>query len=195
MWVQIECPRSEVYETISTLIDVFPSASKDERRQVANALRRSARYAMAEYSRYKAAEVRRTGSSVALLQGLIPVAIAAGQTLNTPTGRFLLAMLLHSALSSGLDGRYLFAQAAEYAASTTVAEQLRAFPDLPAEERSIGRWGVRERKDRDGITYEHAADDYLRPRWWDKLLGRHRPTKEDLLNQLRSMEGGGQNDT
>jgi hypothetical protein len=142
---------------------------------------------MFDYTRDKAVEALRSGSKTAILEGLIPVVMAGGGP-DRPTGGTLLSILLHSAEKAGLDAAALFAYGAQFAADEEAVARIRGFPSLPPEMRCIARFGMRERRTPDGLTYEHAVEAMARPRWWDKLLGRRRVSKEKVLEDLRRVE-------
>ena len=188
MWVELDPQgRSPVYEEISALSEVFLRADLKERTSITHALGRSAKHLMFEYTRDKAVEARRTGSKAAVIEGLIPVVMAGGRPDN-PTGGFLLSILLRSAEASGLNARDLFEYAAQYATDDEAAAQIRGFPLLPPGMRGIARFGLRERRTPQGVTYEHAAESMMRSSWWGRLIGRRRVSREELFNPLRELE-------
>jgi hypothetical protein len=179
--------RSDAYHTVTELGDVYSHATPDARKLITSALGRPAQFLMYEYSKDKAVEGIRNRSRAAIVQGLMAVVVAGGRSDN-PTGGSLLSMLLRSAEKSGLDAQEAFAYAAEFAADGESGTQIRAFPLLPSEMRSIERYGFHERKTPDGVVYEHMTEAMMRPRWWDKLTGRRRVTKEKALRMNREHE-------
>ncbi len=85
MWLRLDDPQtnSVLFETISALVELFQRVPADERRAIASGLGRSAKYAMAEYSREKAVEGRQVCSSSVILQGLISVVMASAAQFAT----------------------------------------------------------------------------------------------------------------
>jgi hypothetical protein len=139
-------------------------------------LTEASKYLMAEYSREKAVEGLRSASRDAILQGLVPVVMASGSS-DTKTGGMLLALLLHSAERTGVNAFELFAFAADLATNEDSSSQIRNFPHLPVSSRGIARYGFRERRTPDGLTYEDGFEAMNRPRWFDKLIGRKRVSR------------------
>ena len=88
----------------------------------------------------------------------------------------------------GLDAVEVFEYAAQFATDEESGRQIREFPRLSPETRSIERWGFHERKTSDGVTYEHMVEAMGRPRWWDRLTGRQRVTREDALRTMKHFE-------
>lgn len=188
MWVDLDPPtRSDAFGAVSELGDTFQRATPESRRLISGALGRSAKYVMSQFSRDKAVEGVRNRSRTAIVEGLIPVAMAGGRSDNF-TGGSLLSMLFHSAEKSGLDAEEAFAYAAQFATDEESATQIREFPRLPPKMRSIERFGFHERKTPDGVTYEQMVEAMGRPRWWDRLIGRRRVTREDTLRTMREFE-------
>jgi hypothetical protein len=163
--------RDKAFRTLSRLIDVYVRGSEDERRAISAALDEAAKYVMFHYTWAKAIEARRTGSRDALLQGLIPVVMAGGRS-TTATGATLLCVLLRSAEATGLGADELFASAADLSTEGQSREQIRQFPSLPVEMRSLSRVGVHEVQTPEGASYLNPTDWKRRPRWWEKLIGR-----------------------
>lgn len=190
-WARLDAQmRPSVYETISELVRAFQQASVSDRTAIASTLSQSSRYLMAGYTRQKAAEGLRSASKDAILQGLIPVVMAGGRS-DTRTGGSLLALLLHSAERTGVDAVALFAFAAKLATDEDAAEQIRDFPSLPRSTRGIERFGYHERSTPEGATYEHSAEAMLRPRWYDRFLGRRRRSPDEVeMELLKNTEGG-----
>jgi hypothetical protein len=179
--------RSEAYETISALADVFQRVGPENRRFISAGLRISAKRGMAEYTRDKAVEGMRSGSKVLIIQGLIPVVMAGGRC-DSPTAGSLLSLILHSAEKCGLDAREIFGYAAQFADDPKAAVQMRDYPLLPRNLSDIKRYGYHERKTPDGLTFEHPVEAMSRPRWWDKLLLRKRVSREKIEQGLREWE-------
>ncbi len=181
--------RTEFCDLISGLSREFQRGDVEQRRSIAAALNRPAKYLLAEYTEEKAVEARRTGSGSALMDGLIPVVMAGGRSDNL-TGGPLLSILHRSAEKSGLNARELFSSAAQFAVDEDSGAQIRGFPLLPPEMRDIERFGMHERKTPEGVVYEMLSEWMSRPRWWDKLVGRRRRrvTREEILKELRETE-------
>jgi len=179
--------RSNIYQAISALSEAFQRAGLEGRKSITEGLGRSAKYVMYEYTRDKAVEARRTGSETAIIEGLIPVVMAGGRS-DTATGGSLLSMLFRSAETSQLNTSDLFAHAAQFATDEESGAQIRGFPLLSPKMRSIARFGIRERRTREGVIYETPGEWMARPRWWDKLIGRRRASHADTLEVLRRIE-------
>ncbi len=192
MWVDFTGDsgrRAEICDLISALSQEFQRVDSDQRTSIAGALNRPAKYLLAQYTKEKAVEARRTGSGSAVMEGLIPVVMAGGRSDNL-TGALLLSILHRSAEKSGLNARELFSSAAQFAIDKDSEAQIRGFPLLPPEMLDIERFGMHERKTSEGVIYETLSEWMSRPRWWDKLVGRRRPrvTREELLKSLRETE-------
>jgi len=147
MWVEFDDATSnKVFDEIHRLSCLYRCGSLNERRSIAAKLEQAAKFQMFEYSRYKATEATRTPLAINILEGLVPVVMGGGSSRSATAG-FLMAILLRSAQLAALDGKRIFADAADLAGTEDQASDFRNFPSMPLEPsaaRSVG--GLRQRR-------------------------------------------------
>jgi hypothetical protein len=139
----------EVDERVRALVELFISASMEERKLMFSLItRRISGVLLAE--RMAAAGVREN-SRRHLLQGLIALLIE-NYTIDWRDTVTCMAPLYHASGRIGGDVQELFDEAASYA-DNEVAGNLAAFPRRKAEDRSLETFGYKEVLEPDGTRY------------------------------------------
>jgi hypothetical protein len=115
---------AKAYHTLAELSEAFQRANFQARESVTRRLGDSAKFIMAEYTKANAIEGRRAGSRDTILQGLVPVVMAAERS-DTATG----AKVIHAVRESWFETRYFGGcQAAETIIFRT---DVTAAPEIP----------------------------------------------------------------
>jgi hypothetical protein len=181
--------RTHVITTINNLVASFRRASFDERRRISARLDRQAEYLLAEYTKHQSLIGRQSRSRDCLLDGLTAIVIANG-TSTSATGGTLLSFIYRSCEAVGIDAVRLFAEAAVVGTDETSVKDIAEFPHLPEELRGIERFGFREVKTAEGVSYVHKALYVSRfQAFWDWLRGRKRLTDREVQEILQRGEG------
>jgi len=121
------------------------------------------------------------------MDGLVPVVMGGGSS-KTGTAGFLMAILLRSAESIGVDTRQVFSNAALLAISAEQADDIRSFPASSPVYRGIERFGARESRTPEGVVYDLPFEGPQDLSWWDKLRGRRAVRTEDSWERMRRIE-------
>ncbi len=172
--------KKSIAKSIRVLNACFTVANLDRRACISYELNDSAKYLLATFAKRTAERARETHAADTLREAFIPVVMAGGRA-DSRTGGFLFSILLRTAEALGLDGRSLFAEMAALAVSAEATAELKTFPTLSDELTRIQSWGVKERSVNGRFEYEAPGDAASRSRWWERLIGRRRPSKEEML--------------
>ncbi|MBK8259017.1 MAG: hypothetical protein IPK82_40955 [Polyangiaceae bacterium] len=126
---------------VSKLVDGFAAGQESERRGLLTLLNPKTKAIVRCYSERMASFGARTESRKDLLRGLIALTMA-GFGEDPRDNLPIVALHYAAALKVGVDVGKLFEEAASFSLDPAIAQELRAFPRRPEEDKSLEAMGV-----------------------------------------------------